>query len=293
MSNLQLNLGMSGYFKLCARKTTTGAISKETPWMQNHITDAGLRNWLYSVPLSGCRVGVGTSEPGDSDTGLDSQIAAVTSVDSWTMGSGRNLLESYIFQRIRFRFAQGVAAGDLTELGIYQGNTLFSRILIKDETGTITPFPVAWDEFLDVTYELRIYQDPYDVTYTAIINGEEREVITRWNFYYGASHYSNICRGLYLGSYYGYTYLTTVEHTNSSNPSGSSGKVPTSVTLPDFQRGFVGYWGLDEGNMSIKTIVCYSFNHGICPMFILTPAVTKTSEEILSLTFNLAVSRRP
>lgn len=63
-----------------------------------------------------------------------------------------------------------------TELGIGGGpNNLFSRTLIKDSLGKPKSITIAGDEFLDVTYEFRMYIPANTLTYSITPTGDDRQ----------------------------------------------------------------------------------------------------------------------
>ncbi len=75
-----------------------------------------------------------------------------------------------------FVFAQGAAAGNLSEVGVGWGSTganLFSRALISP---TIT---VLADEVLTVVYQIRMYVPTADVTGSVTIGGTSRSFVVR------------------------------------------------------------------------------------------------------------------
>lgn len=85
------------------------------------------------------------------------------------------------WRRRTFRFSAGAAAGNLSEVGIggyYENNLLFSRALIVDDLGSPTTINVLSDEFLDVTYELRLYPKITDTIITNISLGLSTHNVT-------------------------------------------------------------------------------------------------------------------
>jgi len=145
----------------------------ETDWFDNLITDNGL-NLIGETKdfLANFSVGSGSTAPANSDTALVSEVATTGSTASATVGSVSRSIDAV--QRecsiIReYEFGEGVAAGNLSEIGIGWYNTnLFSRALILDGALSPTTITVLSNEFLTVTYELVINQPTTD--FSALIS---------------------------------------------------------------------------------------------------------------------------
>ena len=149
---------IAGRFKLAAH-CSNGAIARELPWQDNLITDVGLDMWLTWATLGYCVVGTGSAPPAVTDTALAAYQAVSSTIISTVLTF--NVEENYWSIVLRYRFAEGVAAGNLTELGLTDTNNilnmrLFSRALITDNGDPVT-FPVKANEYLEVTYEVRVY----------------------------------------------------------------------------------------------------------------------------------------
>lgn len=147
-----------GYYKIEAVKAD-GTRRILADWFPNLILDAGLdRMGANSDYLNFCQVGSGSTAPAPSQTSLVARIAGTNSnlADTATNSGG----DPYFARRtITYRFAQGVATGVLSEVGVGWVTTgsLYSRALILDALGNPTTITVLSDESLDVTYELRMY----------------------------------------------------------------------------------------------------------------------------------------
>lgn len=147
-----------GYYKIEAVKAD-GSRRLLADWFPNLILDGGLDR-MGSVPdyLGWCQVGSGSTSPAASQTALVSRIAGTTTLEADTSTNSGSA--PYFARRtLTFRFAQGVAAGVLSEVGVgwASSGSLYSRALILDALGTPTTITVLADESLDVTYELRMY----------------------------------------------------------------------------------------------------------------------------------------
>lgn len=137
---------------------------------KNLITNQGLNSLGGAIGginvfnLNSLAVGTGTATPQVTDTSLQTQRALSNSKQLDFSG---NLGVSFDYAgRLvqRYRFTQGQANGNITEVGIGFATTstfnmLFSRALIVDGSGNPIAITVLPDEFLDVTYSLYAYPD--------------------------------------------------------------------------------------------------------------------------------------
>lgn len=145
---------------------------------ENLITDSGL-NAIGSTGISTARnffyVGTGSTPPSVSDSNMDNFVAATSSNEETNQTSQTSSPPYYLSFLQKKRFGQGDAAGNLAEVGAGSSGSpsgnLFSRALIQDSGGNPTTITVLSDEFLDVTYELRIYPDTDDAVGTVMIGG--------------------------------------------------------------------------------------------------------------------------
>ena len=165
-----------GFYKLEAVKIKDGFEYSRRPltgWFPNLITNQGLdrmaKNYYY---INYCQVGSGSTAPANSDIGLVNRLAG-TIVTSATQGVN-STSPYYSWYKKVYRFAEGVAAGNISEVGVgwgVTGNVLFSRALILDVNSNPTTITVLSDEYLDVTYELRFYPLETDVTGSITLTG--------------------------------------------------------------------------------------------------------------------------
>lgn len=198
MIHVDLEMKLAGRFKLEAFRADddgneiTGSRRVAADWFSNLITNAGLDNLGSNANWGGasngsifyyCGVGSGSTAPSFADTGLANQVARTNTKQSDTYGVQGS--EPYFgWRRITYRFAAGVAAGNLAEVGIFTANTAgvcWSRALILDGSGNPTTITVLADEILDVTYECRNYPPTADVPWSATISGVVYSGIVRAN----------------------------------------------------------------------------------------------------------------
>jgi hypothetical protein len=171
--------GLKGEWRLVATNRYTGRERVLADWFPNLILDGGLnRIGLGSGWLGWCYVGTGNSTPTETQSSLDNQIAS-TSTRTAHSTSSSGAAPWYAQNTITYRFAQGAAAGNISEIGVGWSAGLFSRALILDGLGDPTTITVLADEFLDATYRVRVYPPAADVTTSMSIDGVETEVLAR------------------------------------------------------------------------------------------------------------------
>lgn len=166
-------------------------VTGETDWFGNIITNNGKNDYAathYTVISAYCHCGTGTTAEAATDTALGSFVASTNTVQS-SDESAQASAPYYSAMTKTFRFAEGDAEGIIAEVGISpQAATgdLFSRSLVKDGGGSPITITVLADEWLDVTYEFRVYPDGVtsggaaeDNTGTIAISGVNHDYILR------------------------------------------------------------------------------------------------------------------
>tara|TARA_R110000850_G_scaffold275207_1_gene414176 strand:+ start:40949 stop:41809 length:861 start_codon:yes stop_codon:yes gene_type:complete len=162
--SVKLDSKIAGRFRLTTHGGQRGEI--DHGWIDNLILDQGiaflLNNGDYAVESYGfLRVGSGSSAPLVTQASLDSVVAVAPVKGTKTVGY--NPTGGYQWTRFVYQFGQGVAQGNLSEIGSGWGagaTQLFSRALIVDGSGNPTTITVLADEYLTVTYELRRWWMP-------------------------------------------------------------------------------------------------------------------------------------
>ena len=159
---------------------TSSRGTRDYGWFDNLITDTGL-DQISNVPLgtgnvpylfTQAYVGTGDTPPAFSDSSLadylaSSDVVESTGINSYVAGS-----PPYWRYVRTYTFAPGTVTGVLSEVGVgYTKDTLFSRALIVDVLGRISPITVLADEGIQLVYELRSYINSGDVLQTISIDG--------------------------------------------------------------------------------------------------------------------------
>lgn len=186
MNSIAIEGGLAGWYKIEAGKRDASGkeISRRVvaDWFPNLITNQGLdRMGNNNDYLTWCQVGSGDNAPANGDTSLETFVAATSDTQSDLQATSGGT-PYYVARTIVKRFGEGVAAGNLSEVGMAWGSgagVLFSRALILDGLGSPTTITILSDEFLDVTYQLRIYPPEADVTGTISISGIDYDYTLR------------------------------------------------------------------------------------------------------------------
>lgn len=269
-------------------------------WFPNLILEGGLERMGESADyMQACRVGAGSTPPTINDTTLDSQVATTTGISGNVAGA--QSVEPYFgWRRRTYRFPEGSAAGNLSEVGVGwgSGGLLFSRALISDPGGAPTTISVGTDETLDVTYELRMYTPVGDLTGTVNIAGVNHAWVSRAGSVTNSAQWSPGPTGSVVGPVTG-TALTGPIGPVTGGPSGAtsslslvrgsyapnSRKISTTLTA-----------GLTQGNLAggIRSILLQGGVGRVGTYQIeFDPPIPKDATKLFSLTFEISWARKP
>jgi hypothetical protein len=172
-NRIGIHTGLKGMYKIEA-VAPDGTKRLLADWFPNLITDNGLEIiGTTGAFFSYCCVGSGNNAPANSDTTLQTYVANSSAQTVFTRAAA-STAPYFGSSTVTYRFAAGVATGNLAEVGIGPtggGVNLFSRALILDGGGSPTTITVLSSEALDVTYQLQLYSPTTDVTGTVVIAG--------------------------------------------------------------------------------------------------------------------------
>lgn len=319
MSAVNLRCGCAGRFVAikAVRMDDAGNVISERHLagpFNNLITDQGLeRMGANGNYLQYCQVGSGNTPPVDADTTLETYVAGVAANTSASVSSAgaQPTPPYYGWVRIFYQFSPGVATGNLSEIGIgwaASGSTLYSRALILDSGGTPTTITVLADEYLQVTYEWRIYPPLSDVTGTINISGVpynytvRASVVTTTQGQFNMGWGPGAVGGFVIPGYPptavapSATYIFTDGNIGSitAGPGGTSAGGSVSVSTSAYsggslQRDISLTWGIGTtGNIrSVK----YAFLIGACFQVEYDPIIPKTSSNTLTLSYRISWDR--
>lgn len=165
---------INGEFTLRRKCAQSGKVIQEVGPFSNLITDLGLNRIGTAAPgLYYCYVGTGTVPPAVTDTTMSTFKVATSTRNQ--ANSAPSSPGWYAQTALTFTFAAGVAAGNLTEVGVGWAanplNALWSRELTVDSSGNPVTITVLSTEILEVVYVLRRYFSTSDTTGSFVLNG--------------------------------------------------------------------------------------------------------------------------
>lgn len=300
-SPLIISPRMTGRFKF----TAIGLDGRERPltgWISNLVLDSGLNLLGTQNVLSYCHVGTSNTAATVGQTALVAWIAASSSIQETSVSSQAS---APYYGRIvrRYRFNQGVATGNLNEVGVGvvgSNSSMWSRAVIVDEFGTPTTITVLATEVLDVTYELRLYPPLVDGGPVTInIAGVNYDVTWRaanvtgnvWSSWLGQSVSYTPSGGNTYGVYNGLMNASITGWPSGTSQSGSP--VTAAYSNNSLQRDATVSFGLNEGNLSggIKSTSLYTSVGGY--QFQFNNPIPKDGTKTLTLTHRVSWSRYP
>lgn len=299
---MKLEFQLSGHFTLTAVDANTGE-TRELASFENLVLNNGLEQLGADAPniLNYVVVGSGSSTPVVTQTTLDSVVASTQTQQSQENGTNGSS-PYYTWTRTKWRFAQGEAAGNLSEVGIGPTPTsLFSRSLIKDAGGSPTTVTVLATEYLDVQYELRVYVPTADVvTNNVAIGGTSYTITARaaycteyptWSAYLMAVQGIRFNTGNPFIAYDG--SIGAVSSAPAGNPALSDGGATNnSYSNASHKRTGNIYFGLNNGNLTngIKSMLLRGFGWAFQVEF--SSAIPKDASKTLTLNLEVSWARR-
>lgn len=294
--NLEMNSEVGARFKLVARKASTEEIIRETDWFQNIVLDTGLARMSVGTWIDRCCVGTGNSTAVATQTQLDAFKASTTANQDPAGGIQVTALPYYMWARRTYRFGDGVAAGNISEVGLGWANAnLWNRALVKDSNGNPTTITVLADEYLDVITEIRVY--PQETLSGSFNFLNKAGAVVSSHTYTGRAFYAtpnNTYQLVQLGSIG--IYNGGVGATTTANPTGTrlSYGSPTTTEYPTptsikCTKKFL----LTEANDIHKTLFAQSTGFlssgiGMGYQVEFTPTITKTN--LMELTYTVSMS---
>lgn len=307
MTNNKINIkgsyGVAGIYSFNISNAITGEVREVSDIIAddhpNMILDIGLEALGTTNIALGCRVGTGSTPVNASQTTLANTLASTTTQQANTAGI-QSTPPYFVWGRRTFRFNAGVAAGNLTEVGVYSqlsGNPLFSRALIVDSSGNPTTLTILSDEYLDVTYEIRIYPYLNDQTFTVTLLGVDYTVLVRAanvNSVIGINSSYIFSWALFWYTSYNCYYYNGDIGTITGNPSGSAYSLDTTFgnyVSNSYERTAIASLGLNDGNLAggIKSVLLRSNKAYWQASF--TPAIPKDNFKTLVMNYTIGWSR--
>jgi hypothetical protein len=249
-----------------------------------------------------CAVGTGNTPETVNDTTLQNFVAGTANdiADSFTAQGAPPYFGS---QTWTWRFAEGEAEGILAEAGIGSDNTsvngsdLWSRALIKDGGGTPTTVEVTANEWLDVSYQLRLYPGMLidDTGSVSITGSGSHDYVTRnafvtsgngWGAYLQTAFPVNDGLGIVGAVFEAGSTLGAVTSGPSGNFDAFADRVAGSYSVDTYAQDCTWSLGLSDGNWAggFDAMTFYT-NVGLIQMS-LDPAVDKDALKVFDFTVN-------
>lgn len=291
---LPLSAGLKGRFALWAvGPKGTRALAQ---WCDNLVLDIGLNQIGLGSWLTHCYVGTGSTAPAVSNTTLESQTAVTSTIDSSASGANAEV-PYYGYKRIMFRFAEGAAAGNLSEVGVGWASNLFARALIVDSLGNPTTVTVLADEVLLVLYEVQLYPPTDDYEFEAPVTGVNRTWVRRAaRVTNGNTSVGWGVAGTIAAAYRIFAFNGALGELTEA-PDGLSAQASSTATAPYSNNSLKiwvsGFWALGAGNLAngISAILLETKGLGAY-QFSVDPPIEKTSLASLNLSIEVSWSRR-
>lgn len=298
------NVGMKGFFKIEAIRPD-GTRRLLADWFPNIITNNGLNLWTTTTQyINFCQVGAGNSTPLVTDTALASFIAGTVNP---TIDRNINGLAPpyYSYLRNVYRFTAGVAAGNLSEVGVGAQNNgnLFSRALIVDGGGNPTTITVLGDEVLDVTYELRMYPKVTDtvsvivldgVNYTATIRPASILTESSWRMAVPGNNPNFFTGGGGTVAYPAASVLGPITGIPTGSTSADQATVSSAAYITNsYYRDVTLSFNLNDGNRAGGTGAMLFYSSPGQYQIGYSPAIPKDNTKILSIVVRFAWARQP
>lgn len=305
----KISMGLKGRYKLIVRKQD-GSVARETDWFDNLITDAGL-NRIGSGGFEYCHVGSGSNAPSVLDTGLQTFIGSTAAVHDRKFRVDATG-EKYGACIRTYRFAAGVATGNISEVGISWTNTtgnLFSRALVLDGLGSPISITVLSDEVLDVVYELRLYppmaDKPVSFTMGGVTHTGTLRIMSFFDYALGATNQAWCPTNLFTGfissgitfnvtNYRDAALVATTATTIIGTAVGSKVAQLKAYSNNSLKLGLTVSFSLTESNhangitgIQLNTSSCFG-NYQI----VFAPAIMKDATKTMTLNLEVSWARK-
>lgn len=281
-------------FKLIAHKGD-GVPTKETEWFNNIVLDAGLARMSVGTWISRCCVGTGNTTPVVTQTALASFLASTISINSTSTELQTTTTPYYRGVTLTWRFSEGVAAGNISEVGMgWNNTTLWNRALVLDANGNPATITVLSDEYLDVVAEIREYPT---LSTTGSFSLVDKRGATLSTHTYGGSTYmiepSTIFAKITSGGLIIYSgvkkdSVTASPTTSLGTVEDGSDSYPTSTSI---QTVFTCALAIANGTHQSFRVQMSGLLGTFYYKFQISPTITKTSAQIMTYTTTMTWGR--
>lgn len=290
-NTVNARLGLSGVYQLKATSDDGSERHVAGPFL-NLITNSGLDGLSDVSPLTLLQKAFVSSDNAAPQV-TDSQINnLVGSSATRTTESGINTAGRYVFLRGEWVFAQGAAAGNISKVAVGRDDNPFSISLIKDNEGNPITRTIQQNEFLTLSYELRISQ-PVDDIFSSL---DGRDIILRPSFINEASYWGfrsmqvGSANSSVNGSWASGSDLQNIESFPAYFQNNRSTSATNDAYIPgSFTRTGIAFFGIDRANILIKTFA-FTFGPSFW-QFSVDPPIDKKNTDELSVGLRLTWGR--
>lgn len=315
MSNvINTSVGFKGRLRVQTKNVETGEWMQDSGWFHNLITDTLFnkicsnsnnlnQNYGATAYLTHCALGTGTTPPSATDTVLSAPHGSRTASVDVNVQANAGTPNYYAYLTKRFVFPQGGIVGNMTEVGIFHGdsgNNCCVHALLKDGAGNPTTMTVTSIEQVYITYELRQYPTLTDSPGTITISGITYDYVLRsfnvqgsWGCIWSIGLFGYSGWPIFAGGSNVPLALTTTP---------GYGNLPSTYTITPYVTGtyyseMEVVWGTADGNIAggvgaiFVTTHQNSVTQGEGYGFYFTPKLDKTNVKQLTLKFRIGLVR--
>lgn len=309
---LEARVEIEGLYKIEAVKLD-GTRRLLADWFANTISNTGLdliaqSTGSNSIVMQCCVVGSGTTPPDDVTFTQGTITTPLKTLTTTANATGAQVSAPYYgWWRRTFQFIPTGSAYNASEVGVGRSDgalpsqfTLFSRQLIVDGLGDPLTISVLADEYLDVTYELRIYPPLEDVEFALNITGTDpithdcvlRATNVTTATFWGSPLQSNAGMQSPDTEVTSGTIGAITSGITGSHLSGSPTATNAAYSVGSYKRRATIVWGITAGN-SVPGISAMYFihSHGAYQVSF-DPPILKDSNKILTLVTEVTWARR-
>lgn len=309
-------VGISGEYSLIVSDDAEMKRVTDKREFPNLLTDTfmnAIGQWVSGAPdslthfrgtVGRFALGSGNAPPQFTDTSLQNPL--VISPDISNLSRVANYANGYAELVASYQFGQGVAAGNISEIGMQRNNLagpLASRSLILDSAGDPTTLTVLGSDFLTCFYRLRYSIPQTDTVYQIVVMYDDVPVETQVIIRPLGADSSSVSNGWGFNPMYSgnvnqpLAYTGGVAAPTASTPLGApiGGNMTESSVYPtyvgeSFERFFTTTLGLNQINSNeIRTVVVRRMLG--CWQVEFDPPLQKDNTQTMDLTFGYSWAR--
>lgn len=292
-------IGLHGEYKLVVTRPG-GVVS--TDWTSNTVLTQGLNRLGVGSPnvAAHCQIGTGLTLPDAAQTALDVRLtsAAVAGPAVLLNVGAPTYTANHTFQ---YNFTAGSVVGDISEIGVGWASTgsLFSRTLLTNSLGVVTPVTVSAEDQLTVYYRISVTPELNDTTNDFTLGSTTYTCTNRLCGVSGfaASELFNTNMLGYVTSVTAYEASVEPCDITAPNPQAVGASItgtvsPVAYIAESFYTTTPINMGYTVGNLTGGIgILLVTFSGGVKQQIIFNPPLQKTDSKSITLQIRLPWSR--